>query len=606
MLFPLRKLNNLWARLPARRRGAVVIAIPAACLTVTLSAWIWSRDSTLLAQKRSDHTANVLLESNKLMIELLNAETGVRGYVISRDDRFLAPYNQAVKNTPINLDRLNQLVEDGTAQDQQLQKIAMLAQQRVGVLEQMIKVRRQGNFPSDLDLQNPASEINTFVYQGKQVMDQTRAAIAEFQRIERQQFATDSLNQEAVQASTNILLWSSVLVSVIGSWAAMYLFGNLDQELKDRERLLRESRSMLQAIASHVVDGVIILDEYRNIELFNATASRLFGYESLEVKGKRLDMLFAEPVMQNYAADRKKHFAEGQQWKTMGRRKVGSPFPVELSISDLQLENRLIVIIRDISQFEEAQAKLQARADELVRLTKVLADTNAALEDRNKELEQFAYVTSHDLKAPLRAIANLSTWIEEDLRDSLPSENQHQMRLLRGRVHRMEDLINGLLEYSRIGRSNVPIERVDVGSLLSEVLDSLDPPLTITIDIQPDLPVFNTRKQLLRQIFLNLIDNAIKHHPPTEGRIQITCQDQGDFYEFAVIDDGNGIDPTYHHKIFVIFQTLEARDIKESTGIGLAIVKKIVEIEGGNVWVDSAEGKGAAFHFTWPKQLRRE
>lgn len=351
-----------------------------------------------------------------------------------------------------------------------------------------------------------------------------------------------------------------------------------------------------------MVDGVIILDEDRRIELFNPTASKLFGYEALEVRGKRLDMLFADTVMKNYEEDKKSQFIGSQKWKTMGLRKIGSPFPAEISISNLQVEDRLIVIIRDISQFEDAQAKLQARADELVRLTAMFAQTNSTLEDRNQELEQFAYVASHDLKAPLRAIANLSEWLEEDLGEQLSSENQHQMRLLRGRVQRMDALINALLSYSRIGRSQIPLEIVNVGELLSEILDSLNPPLTFVIEIQPNMPVFHTKRLLLRQVFANLISNAIKHHDRTNGHITIAWRDQGRFYEFAVRDDGHGIAEQYHDRIFVIFQTLEARDTKEGTGIGLSIVKKIVETEGGAVRVESQEGNGATFYFTWLKE----
>jgi PAS domain S-box-containing protein len=597
MSFPFWKLNNLWAKLPARRRGTVVIAIPAACIAVTLAAWIWSRDSIFLAQQRTDRTAAVILESNNLLVELLNAETGVRGYVISQDDRFLIPYTQAAQNVPMELEKLNGLIDDNTPQDDRLQTIAQLAQQRVAVLDQIVRLSQQQATASAI---SPA--VLPEILQGKQVMDQTRTAISELQAAERQRLSDENLSKQAVQNLTNLLLWSSVAVSVVGTWAALYLFKNLDQELKDRERLLRESRSMLQAIATHVVDGVVILDEDRSIELFNPTASRLFGYEPLEVKGKRLDMLFSDSIMQQFADSQKSRFAGGQRWRTMGLRKVGSPFPVEISISDLQVEDRLITIIRDISQFEEVQAKLQARADELVRLTTVLAQTNSTLQDRNRELEQFAYVASHDLKAPLRAIANLSTWIEEDLEGALPPENQYQMQLLRGRVNRMEDLINGLLEYSRIGRSQVAIEQVDVKSLLAEVLESLAPPPTFTIDIPPDLPVFRTRKAPLRQVFFNLMSNAIKHHNRSDGQIRISYQEQTDFYEFAVTDDGVGIAADYHDKIFVIFQTLEARDTKESTGIGLAIVRKIVEGEGGKVWIESAENEGATFFFTWLKQ----
>ncbi|MGC8712628.1 MAG: sensor histidine kinase, partial [Leptodesmis sp.] len=139
-----------------------------------------------------------------------------------------------------------------------------------------------------------------------------------------------------------------------------------------------------------------------------------------------------------------------------------------------------------------------------------MTQTNATLEDRNRELEQFAYVASHDLKAPLRAIANLSEWIEEDLQDQLPAENQHQMKLLRGRVLRMEALINGLLDYSRAGRKQVEVELVSVKALLAEVIDSLAPPDNFMIEITPNMPVLNTKRILLRQVFANLISNAIK------------------------------------------------------------------------------------------------
>lgn len=171
-------------------------------------------------------------------------------------------------------------------------------------------------------------------------------------------------------------------------------------------------------------------------------------------------------------------------------------------------------------------------------------------------------------------LAILSEWIEEDLDGQLPAENQHQMKLLRGRVLRMEALINGLLDYSRAGRKQVDIESVAVGPLLTEIIDSLAPPDTFTITIAPDMPVLNTKRVLLRQVFANLISNAIKHHHDGNGQIQIAVQDRGDRYEFSVTDDAPGIDPAFHDKIFVIFQTLEARDTKESTGVGLAIVKK--------------------------------
>lgn len=256
----------------------------------------------------------------------------------------------------------------------------------------------------------------------------------------------------------------------------------------------------------------------------------------------------------------------------------------------------------DISDRKEAEIALQQRAEELTRMNTILAQTTTLLKKRNDELDQFAYVASHDLKAPLRAIASLSEWIEEDLKDTLPEENQYQMRLLRGRVSRMEALINGLLDYSRIGRTQIPSSMVNVNALLTEVIDLLDPPQTFTIEVEPGMPSFVTKRLPLFQVFSNLIGNAIKHHNRVDGYVKISVLDQGQYYEFAVSDDGPGIAPEYYDKVFQIFQTLQARDQKESTGIGLAIVKKIIETEGSTITLESVLGVGSTFRFTWLKQ----
>lgn len=251
---------------------------------------------------------------------------------------------------------------------------------------------------------------------------------------------------------------------------------------------------------------------------------------------------------------------------------------------------------------KESKEALKARADELTYLTTVLAQTNIVLDKRNQELDQFAYVASHDLKAPLRAIANLSEWIEEDIGDTLNDENRHQMNLLRGRVHRMEALIDGLLQYSRIGRLETATAQLSVATLLTEVIDSLSPPETFTIQVESNMPTLVTERLPLEQVFTNLLSNAIKHHQRTDGKVQISVREQGAFYEFAVADDGAGIAPQYHEKVFGIFQTLQARDKNENTGIGLAIVKKIVEGHKGTITLESQAGQGAIFRFTWPKE----
>ncbi len=225
----------------------------------------------------------------------------------------------------------------------------------------------------------------------------------------------------------------------------------------------------------------------------------------------------------------------------------------------------------------------------------------ADLEQRNQELNSFIYVISHDLKAPLRGIANLSKWIEEDLEGSLSVNNHQQMALLRSRVYKMEATIDGLLDYARIGRVDDTIESVSIAKLLAEVIDSIAPPPTFTIDLPPDLPILSTRRIPLLQVFANLIGNGIKHHDRQDGRIQISIADRGKYYEFAIADDGPGIAPEHHERMFKIFQAVNPQKRSDSTGIGLAIVNKIVESEGGRIWLKSELGQGTTFYFTWLK-----
>jgi signal transduction histidine kinase len=231
-----------------------------------------------------------------------------------------------------------------------------------------------------------------------------------------------------------------------------------------------------------------------------------------------------------------------------------------------------------------------------------LVDYSHRLEKQNKELNQFSYVVSHDLKAPLRAIFKLSQWIEEDIGKDIPADTLKNMQILRGRVFRLEGLINGLLEYSRIGKINFQSERTDVSALISEVLDLLNTPENAVINIQSGMPIFTTKKILLHQVFLNLISNALKYNDKKIPEININAADKGEFYEFSVNDNGPGIEKEYHEKIFMIFQTLEARDKVESTGVGLAIVRKSVEDIGGTIRIMSEKGKGSTFIFSWPKE----
>jgi signal transduction histidine kinase len=224
-----------------------------------------------------------------------------------------------------------------------------------------------------------------------------------------------------------------------------------------------------------------------------------------------------------------------------------------------------------------------------------------ALERSNRDLDQFAYVASHDLKAPLRGIANLAQWLREDLGSDLTRDVARQLQLMRVRVHRMEALIEGILDYSRAGRAT-QLETVDTGRLFNEVIELIVPPPGAVVEVPRTMPVLRTERAPLQQVFMNLVGNALKHAGRPDPRVTVWAREGDRFDEFSVSDNGPGIAAAYHEKIWAIFQTLETRDRVEGTGIGLAVVKKIVEARGGRAWVESAEGAGASFHFLWPRR----
>jgi signal transduction histidine kinase len=244
---------------------------------------------------------------------------------------------------------------------------------------------------------------------------------------------------------------------------------------------------------------------------------------------------------------------------------------------------------------DETQTKLE---NNLLSLQEYTID----LEKKNKELDQFAYITSHDLKSPLRGINNLSEWIMEDMGDRLTEDSRKYFELLRGRVMRMEALIDSILKYSRAGKSFGEKEMVNTKQVVIQALNKVKPGANFKIFYDETLPEIYGNKKDIEEVFLNFISNAVLHNNAQQPIVNITYTELDNHYRFCIADNGQGIKPEFHQKIFTFFQTLETRDKIEATGAGLAIVKKIIESYEGKVWVESEEGKGARFYFTWPKK----
>ena len=277
-----------------------------------------------------------------------------------------------------------------------------------------------------------------------------------------------------------------------------------------------------------------------------------------------------------------------------------------------QIQHRNSELVKAKGELEQ---RVQERTAELTTANKNLtseiverekaeskqAELLKELESVNQELKDFAYIASHDLKAPLRAIKTLADWISTDYADKLDQDGQEQLKLLRQRVDRMHNLIDGILQYSRVGRVREKIVEVELNKLLPEIIDILAPPAHIKIKVETEMPSVRCEETRITQVFQNLLSNAVKYMDKPEGLIKVGCGEEGEFWKFSIADNGPGIERKHWERIFKIFQTLAPRDEFESTGIGLTVVKKIVELYDGKIWLDSEFGKGTTFYFTFPK-----
>lgn|GEM_PF-673907 len=358
------------------------------------------------------------------------------------------------------------------------------------------------------------------------------------------------------------------------------------------ERVRAEARFRLAVEASPA--GALMIDSNGLIVLVNQAAASLFGYQRDELIGQSVEVLVPPAVREKHPLFRAEFLssptsrAMGAGRDLYGVRKNGSEIPVEIGLNPIETEEGVFVLssIVDITERKRAEDEIREKS--------------MRLERSNRELDEFAHVVSHDLKAPLHGISSLAGFIQEDSAGALPEASREHFTMLVERVMRMSALIDGILDYSRVGWVAHSPEWVDVAATVHEVIDSLVLPAGIRIDIESELPwVVHDRAQLT-QIFQNLIANACEHMGRQCGAVVVSGADRGDDVEYAVCDDGVGIDPRHHERIFKMFQSL--RSDRKGTGIGLAIVKKIVERWGGRVWVESKPGEGTTFRFTVPKR----
>lgn len=380
-------------------------------------------------------------------------------------------------------------------------------------------------------------------------------------------------------------------------------FNHMSEELEYSIREIERAQQKFKNLLESAPDAIVIVGEENIIHLVNNQCENIFGYSKNELIGQKVELLLTENIPARDQSQRKMYFTNmrsaGASLELVGRKKDGREFPLEISLSPLETEEGtlLSVAIRDISEKKHLENEIR---EANITLEKKVMQRTAELESKNKELEQFAYVASHDLQEPLRTTSSFVELLRKQYRGKLDETADKYIDYIVQSSDRMKILIKDLLDYSRIGRKK-EYEQVDCHIVLGEVLADLDKVIRESgADIKAShLPVVNAFSTELKLLFQNLISNSIKfRRPGIAPQVQIDSHRKNGHWEFSFCDNGIGIEKKFLERIFIIFQRLHTRTEYEGSGIGLAHCKKIVELHGGKIWVESMPGAGSTFFFT--------
>jgi PAS domain S-box-containing protein len=370
------------------------------------------------------------------------------------------------------------------------------------------------------------------------------------------------------------------------------------------EQALRDSENKLRSVIETAIDAVVSIDNRGTIILFNQSAEDIFGYSAREVMGRPVTVLMPERLHSAYNQNFIRCVSTGQSTiigrivEIVGQRKNGSEFPIEISLSSWRSGNALYftAFVRDITARKQAETTIHQLNGDLTQRTE-------ELQAINRELEAFSYSVSHDLRAPLRAIDGFSKILVEDFAGTLPVEVQRLLHMVRNNTHQMAKLIDDLLDFARLGRQSFDCAVLDMESLTTSALNELgkaDPPCVFLIKVHSLVPA-QGNGPLVKQVLINLISNALKFsRVRSEPIVEIGCYANGKENTYYVKDNGVGFDMDYADKLFGVFQRLHSAHEFEGTGVGLAIVKRIINRHNGRVWAQAKANEGATFYFTLP------
>ena len=383
-------------------------------------------------------------------------------------------------------------------------------------------------------------------------------------------------------------------------------------ELKRAEEELRESEMRFRSVAQSANEGIISADSAGQIISWNKGAEIIFGYSEEEALGRKLEILMPERFRPAHtkALQALHEGAEprlsGRTIELAGLKKSGSEFPMELSLGYWKKGEEVFFtgIVRDITDRKRADLQIRKLNVELERRVE---ERTAELKRSNEELQQFAYVASHDLQEPLRMVSCFTQLLARRYKGRLDADAEEFIAYAVDGAARMHDLLNDLLLYSRVDTRGRPFEAVDCESALNAALDNLRVAVRESgaVVTHGPLPVAMADPPQIVQLFQNLVGNAIKfRRKDARPEVRVEAQLRDGEWRFSVADNGIGFEPRHADRIFVIFQRLHGHGEYPGTGIGLAVCKKIIERHGGKIWAESMPGGGAAFYFTLPREER--